>query len=184
MNKKVAYLIFTLLLIIIPLPVLAKQNITLQVDKTDLEVGEEITVRAVVPESLDSYAFMATLQYDTNVFKKINDTNFSLASSSSITYNAQNNKFGIINRPGKITDTFFTIHLKVKENANVGYTNIALTNISSSTGHNKEIFPSTSIKVLVTRDAKEGEEIPNNKENEIKENKEENISAFLPHPLS
>ncbi len=184
MKKRISYLLVLFLIaIILPLNVFGAEKINLKVDKTDLEVGDEITVSAIVPSDLSTYAMLATLKYDQNVFQKIDDSNFSLADSASISYNGANNKFGIINKTGKIEGTIFTIHLKVKEDANVGYTNIALTNISSSDGSTKTEFPMTSTKVFISRDAKEGESIPNNQENEIIEDNETVITASTNIPI-
>ncbi len=164
---------------------MAKENIKLSVDKTDLTVGDEIVVSASVPEGLDSYALIATLKYDNNVFQKIGESDFLASESETITYNALNSKFGIINKTGKIAEegVLFSVRLKVKEDANVGNTNIALTNISSSDGSNTESFEKATVKVFVSRDAKDGEAIPTNKENIIEEDEALLIKTFSNIPL-
>ena len=111
-------------------------GITLTTDKTDLGAGDEIIVTADFPDEAKIYALTATLQYDQNVFEPIDDANFDLSDTSSILYNSNNQKFGIINQTGEAQDSLFSVHLRVKNDANVGDTNIALTNISSSDGGN------------------------------------------------
>ncbi len=187
MNIKIRKIIVSFLIsfLLLPISVFAKDEIELKVDKTDLTINDEIIVSASVPNGLKSYAIIATLKYDTNVFQMIDESNFKVSETETVSYNPENNKFGIINRAGNILEdgNLFSIHLKVKEDANVGDTNIALTNISSSDGTSKITFPTTSTKVSVTRDAKEGEAIPFNKENVIKEDSEEVITTFNNMPV-
>ncbi len=178
MKSKIKYFLFLLLInIYLPINVFAQENIILKVDKTDLQIGDEITIRAITHDTLDSYAFIATLKYDHNVFKEITDTDFSLDETSSITYNKDNKKFGIINKTGKVTNTLFSVRLKVKENANVGFTNIGLTNISSSDGSSSINIPMVSTKVFVSRDAYQGEEVKDTIENTITNENEEVIKV-------
>ncbi len=179
------FVILLTIFMLLPVMVDAQGTITLKSSKTDLTIDDEVVITASVPKGVNSYALMATLKYDTNVFQKIDETNFVLGSTESISYNPDNNKFGIINRAGEIASSgiLFEVHLKVKTDANVGDTNIALTNISSSTGGgSKTTFPTTSIKLSVTRDAKEGEAIPTDQENVISEDSEKVIEAstYLP----
>ncbi len=181
--RKIKYLIIVFLaIVLIPFNnVKASEKVSLKIDKKDLEVGDEITVSASISSDLDAYALLATLKYDKNVFKKIDDSNFSVDELSSVTYNEDTNKFGIINKSGKIAmedGTLFTVHLKVKDDASVGDTNIALTNITYSDGKSKKTLDKVSTKVSVTKDAKDGEVIPQNKENKITEDKEEVILVF------
>lgn len=183
MYKKICLFIFMFLLL--PMSVLAKNKIELNANKTDLTIGDEIVITAKVTEELDSYAIIATLKYDENVFQKIEETNFDLRNASSISYNEYNNKFGIVNRTGTVTEgeNLFSIRLKVKNNATVGNTNIALTNISSSNGSNKISIPSSVVKVLITKDATSEDTINNNEENIITEDNENIISTFTTTPI-
>ncbi len=187
MNIKIKniVLIFLISFLLLPISVFAKDEIELKVDKTDLTINDEIVVSASVPSGLDSYAIMATLKYDTNVFQMIDVDDFVVSQTETISYNKENNKFGIINRTGSIAQNgnLFSVHLKVKKDANVGDTNIALTNISSSDGKDKTTFPTTSVKVLVTRDAEKGESIPTNSENVITADKEKVMATFSNVPI-
>lgn len=185
MNKIKYLLILILIIICLPITVLGAEGITLEVDKTNLNVGDEITVSANVPSDLDAYALMATLKYDKNVFQAIDDSNFAKKDVSSILYSKETNKFGIVNKTGKISTggTLFTVKLKVKDDANVGDTNIALTNISYSDGNGKKTLDMVSTKVFVSRDAKEGEMIPSNTENVITEDIEKDITVPTNTPI-
>ena len=180
-------LVLLMLFILIPFTVNASENeITLKVDKTDLTIGDEVTLSASLPKDFETYAMLATLKYDNNVFQKIDESNFSISDTQMISFNENNNKFGIINKNGQISmggGSFLTVKFKVKEDANVGDTNIALTNISSADGSKKVDFPTTSIKVFVSRDAKEGEIISPNKENVITEDNEDDIKVFSNLPI-
>ena len=180
------YLVILFLMVfLLPTTVFAQENFELKVDKTDLKIGDEITVSANAPSNLDAYALMATLKYDKNVFQTIDDSNFDKKDVSSILYSKETNKFGIINKTGKIStgDTLFTVKLKVKDDANVGNTNIALTNISYSDGNGKKTLDMVSTKVFVSSDAKEGEMIPSNTENDIIEDIEKDITVQTNTPI-
>ena len=186
MENRIKYFILiflTIMLILVPFSVKASDNITLQTSKTDLEVGDELTVSASMPSGVKAYAILATLKFDENVFEKIDNEDFEkIDETLDITYNKQNNKFGIINESGEI-DKLFTVHLRVKEDANVGNTNIALTNISSSDGTVKKTYPTVSKQLSITRDAIDGETLPVNKENEIIEDEENEIKVFTVMPI-
>ncbi len=177
--------IFMLFLVIIFLPfkVMAK-NINLDIDKYDLTIGDEITVSVSLPDEIKAYAVMATFTYDENVFTKIDIDDFSILNKNlNISYNDNTKKFGLINETGKLDNELFQVHLKVKENANVGDTNIALTNIVVSDGTKKEEYNKTIKTILVTRDAKPGEEIPINKSNKVEESKEIETKVFTSKPF-
>lgn len=161
----------------------AGNTIALKVDKNDLQAGDEITVSADLSGEDEVYAITATLQYDQNVFEPISDDNFTIAESESISYNAENNQFGIINQSGEIEDALFEVHLRVKDDANVGNTNIALTNIQSSDGNRKTEYSDVTTQVLVTRDVAEDEVLPQNQENVIAEGKTEEQNVFFTAPF-
>ena len=188
MKEKFKYLlVFLITIILLPISVLAKESVELKIDKTDLKVGDEVKVTASVPNKMEAYAIMATLKYDKNVFQIVNDSNFTIKNDESIKYSKETNKFGIINKTGKISlndgDTLFTVNLKVKDDANVGNTNIALTNITYTDGDKVQNLDTTSLKILVTKDAKDGEIVPANKENEIVEDEENIIKTYNNIPL-
>ena len=142
-------------------------TISLKADKTDLSPGDEITLTADLSDDTKIYALTATLQYDQNVFEPITDNNFTVSSTETVQYNSENNQFGIINQSGAVSDDFLTVRLRVKEDTNVGDTNIALTNITTSDGQTKTSYSTASTKVLVAKDATEGETIPTSQENAI-----------------
>lgn len=161
----------------------ATSTITLKASQTDLSPGDEITVSADLSEIAAIYALTATFQYDQNVFESISDANFTIPDTESIAYNADSNQFGIVNQSGEIDDDLFTIRLRVKDDANVGDTNIALTNISSSDGTNTTEYTTASTKVFVTRDVAEGEVVPTNQENLIAEGTTETQNVFFTTPF-
>ncbi len=179
------YLVILFLMVfLLPMTVFAQEKLELKVDKTDLEIGDEITVSAIVKSDLDTYALIATLKYDQNVFEKLDDSNFSISDTEIITYNQNNNKFGIINKTGRISDregTLFTVKLKVKDDAGTGDTDISLTNISYSNSNNeKEELSSVTTKVSVKGSDKVVEK---ENDSEINENNEEPIKTFTNTPF-
>ena len=178
-NKLTIILLIIILFVILPINVWAKGQIILRVDKTDLEVGEELVVTASVKDETEFYALTATLSYDSSVFEEITPEDFILANEVlDLSYNNETNKFGIVNKVGLISGELFQIHLKAKQNANVGNTNIALTNITSSDGENKITYEKEVLQVLVTKNAQENEVLNNTKPNEITEVQEEVIKVL------
>lgn len=161
----------------------ANGAIILKTDQSDLSAGDEITVTADLPDDRKIYALTATLQYDQNVFDPIEATAFSVPDTAALSYNAENNQFGIVNQDGAVDDNLLVLRLRVKDNANVGDTNIALTNISTSDGQTKTEYSTVSTKVLVTRDAADGEIIATNPENTIAESTSETENVFFTTPF-
>ena len=181
-KSKLKYLIIFLTIIILPIKVMALDSIELKADKTELKAGEELTIKASL-ENPNSKAFLATLKYDEKVFEKIDSTAFTYSDGLvDITYNDSNNKFGIINKAIN-NENLFELHLKVKKDTNVGYTNIALTNITYSDGKTTYGLAKSSLKVYVTRDAKKDEELPTYQENQIEEDTNKSIKTFTNKPI-
>ncbi len=183
-NFKFIMALFLLFILIMPFKnILALDGLKLKVDKTDLKVGDEINVNVIAPDDLNTYAMLATLKYDENVFSKIDDSNFSVDDTKSIAYNADTNKFGIVNKTGQIFGSLFNVRLKVKEDAKVGDTNIGLTNISSSDGNGTISFAPATVKVSVTKDATENDVVSKIEENEIKADEENIQKVFTSSPV-
>ncbi len=167
-----------------PCNVYAKESVNLKVDKTDLEIGDEITVTATMSGNSELYALTAKLVYDNDVFTEIDDSDFDVDDETlNIVYNSKNHKFGMINTSGEISKKLFTVHLKVKKNAKVGDTNIALTDIKTSDGENEIKLKKKSAKVLVTRKATEDEVIQPERPNKVEDTEEVVIKTFTTKPV-
>ena len=178
-------LIAILMFLVLPITVFAKTGIVLTANQNTMEVGEEIVVTASTSENAHLFALTATLNFDRNVFEEIDETAFEITNPNvSVSYSDTTNKFGILNKTGEISGELFKIHLKAKKEGNVGDTNIVLTNITSSDGTNKEVYEKASTQVLVTRDAKEGEEIPNNPVFDAEDREEIELKATSTFPIS
>ncbi len=186
MKAHIKYILTLLIaIVLLPLAVSAREDITLKANKTDLKAGEELIISTNLPSDMDAYTFVATLKYDEKVFERIDDTSFRGEEGLvDVTYNEKTNRFGIINKAGATDDELFTVHLRVKDDANVGNTNIALTNIKASDGNTTTSFETSSLKVYVTRDAKEDEVLPTYDENEITPDEDEVIKSFSTKPIA
>lgn len=168
--------------LMLAMPCLAAGEISLQVDDSDLAAGDEITVSANLLEGIDAYAITGTLQYDRSIFEVLDAADFETSETMSVSYNAVNQKFGIINQTGTVGQRLFSVRLRVREDANVGETNIAFSNITVSDGSNKSTYSTASTQVLVTRDAEDDETISTHAENAIVETSEgvQNVFSNLP----
>ena len=172
------------MMLLLPINVFARDRINLTADKMDLEAKDEIVLTAKLDSKTDFYALTATLAYDQNVFEKITKEDFIIDDENiEIVYNDSNAKFGIINKKGAISPVLFKIHLTVKDNPNVGNTNLALTNIEASDGDDKVTYDEATLKVLVTRDAVAGETVPTNSENDIDLENTKTIRTFSTKPI-
>ncbi len=176
------FFLMVLVMFLVPISVFAKDTITLKVDKTTLEIGDEISVIAKINSGAKYYALTATLSYDESVFESIDDSSFFMPDDTDVIYNTQNKKFGIINKTGEISNELFQVRLKVKKEARAGTSVISLTNISSSDGKSKINFEKTSANVLITKDAKDGEVLPS-QNTQVNEQKEEDIKTFSTKPI-
>ena len=182
-NIKNLFLVY-LLVIVLPITVFASDNIALEVDKTDLEAGDVVTVKANLPLDTKLYALTATLSYDHNVFESLDESSFIADDETlNILYNASNNKFGLINKKGAISEYLFSVKLKVKDNATVGDTYIGLTNITASDGDSKIYYAKQAVKVMVTKDATENDVVTNNKPYEVEDKDEPVLKTFSSKPL-
>ncbi len=156
------YLLVVLSFLLFPAFVKATNDINLNIDKTKLQIGEELNVQANINSDNKIYALTAELQYDNNVFEVINTNDFWLSEDwADIFYNSENHKFGLINKSGLIKNgQFLTFKLKVKEDANVGKTTISLNNIFASDAYQKITFNDAAETVLVIKDANGNETLP------------------------
>ncbi len=184
--KNVKYLLFFILIMFtFPLTVFAQNKIVLSTDKTDLGIGDELTVSAQMSSDDELYAMTATLSYDESVFETIDDRNFEEKDNwSDIVYNSTNKKFGLINKSGEISKNLLSFHLRVKDGANVGSSIISLNNIEASdgTGENK-VFNNVSTEVFVSRDAKDKETIPTKEIQNENQKSEDNVNTLTNHPI-
>ena len=185
--KKMGYFFLLILsFILMPLNVWAKDETQINItsSQTHVDVGQDLEIKTEISTTKNLYALTATLSYDYSVFEEITPEDFILANEVlDLSYNNATNKFGIVNKVGLISGELFQIHLKAKQNANVGNTNIALTNITSSDGENKITYEKEVLQVLVTKNAQENEVINNTKPNEITEVKDEVIKVFTNKPI-
>ncbi len=161
MMKHLKHLLIILTIIFsLPVVVLAKNQVTILSSKKDLKSGDEVLITAKLESDSNLYALMGTLSYDEKVFERIDEKSFSLKDNwSDITYNANNQKFGLINKSSEITENFLSVNLRVKEDAQVGNTTISLSNISASDGKDKIYMANASLEVLVSKEANGNEAI-------------------------
>ena len=183
--KKILFLIVLFGgLLFFPCSVYAKESVHLKVDKKDLELGDEITVTATMSGDSKLYALTAKLVYDNDVFTEIDDSDFEYDDETlNVIYNEKNNAFGMINTNGEISKKLFTVHLKVKKDAKVGDTNIALTDIKTSDGENEVKLKKKSVKILVTRKAVEDEVLQPERPNKVEDTEEVVIKTFTTKPV-
>ncbi len=175
--KKIAVFFITMILFLtIATNVIAVENIELKTTKDKVNLGEELIVS--IDLNLDNkdktslYAYTAKLNYDKDVFEIIDESNFVENENwSDITYNKNNNKFALINKKGKVDENLLQIKLKVKENATLGNTTIAINSVTASDGEKDITLESKTKSIMVVKEGlAEDEIIPSSAEiNDITE---------------
>lgn len=110
---------------------------TLSVSQSELNPKDEFVLYVALDgANNDLLAYTARLSYDKNVFETVSENSFEERDNwSDITYNAENQKFVLINKSGSIDSTeLLQITMRVKENAAPGKTKITLQGITASNG--------------------------------------------------
>ena len=158
MKKKVKQgIILTFLLLvailIIPLSSVysASEKLYLETSKETAIYGDEVTVTLnFKKEEGNLYAYTAKLSYDKDVFEEISKEDFQESESwKDVTYNSENNKFGLINKEGISSQNIIEVKLRVKENAKRGKTKISVTNAIASNGESDTSLGSAEKEVTI-----------------------------------
>ncbi len=186
MNNKIFKKIFLTFIFLMLFPIIGKaQNrVILEANKTDLECGDEVTIKASIDADTKLYALLATLSYDENVFEVIKENDFTSSPAwSEVIYNKENKKFGLINKSGEILDNLLEVTLKVKDDAHAGKTQITLNNISASDGKKNYYFSSKEVEVLVTKDSNNNVLENNQSESNIISSEDKVIKTFKLKPV-
>ncbi len=163
--KKITLILVTILLIIIPLVnVYANDEMQLEISKTELNPGDELTVSVNFnTDRTPIYVYTAKLTYDEEIFEVIEKDDFEEQENwSEITYNKINNKFAITNKTGdESSNKVLKIKFKVKDNAKAGETTISLNNASVSNSTDHVILNGAKANVTIIKDGlEEGESLP------------------------
>ncbi len=152
----------------------AKEKVELNVSKDEVDLGEDIELSINIDEETSIYACTAKLTYDKDVFEMLDTQDFKEQENwSSITYNAKNNKFALINKKGISGEKLLQIKLKVKEDAKPGKTAITINSIKTSDGNKEISLDGSTAEVMILKNGLDKDEsIPTN---DIQEATEENI---------
>ena len=172
MKKTIVAIIF-IFIITFSLNVFAKEKVDLNIDKSSVESGDEITVSInFSKEEQAAYAYTAKLSYDEDVFETIERENFEEQENwSDINYNTKTNKFALINKSGESGKKLVQVKLKVRDEAKQGKTTISVGNVTSTDGENDISIDGNSVEVQV------GDVTTNSTPDEIKNTSNEKISA-------
>ena len=100
------------------------------------------------------FAYTARLSYDKNVFETVSVNSFEEKENwSDITYNADNQKFVLINKSGELNSgEMLQITMRVKDDAAPGKTKITLQGITASDGKDVIEIADGTVEVLVIRE--------------------------------
>ncbi len=183
--KKILFLVVIAIIFLIGRQDIYAKEVSITSDRKDADLGDEITLTVTLDDLKSVYAYTGQLSLDSEVFEAINKSDFEeLGDWSSVSFNNDNNKFGLINKSGTNGNGLFKIRLKVREDAKAGNTKIYLSNSEISDGDNTTKLDNVDVTVLITKNAVEGESIPNNKVNENVTNESKPIKVFSLLPIT
>ena len=151
MKKKISIILTIFFLFAFSINVYAKGKSDIEIDKAEIKRGEEVTITIKLGEEKEIYAYTAKLSYDKEVFEQIKEEDFEEQENwSDITYNANNNKFGLINKSGEAEDeNMLKIKLKAKNDAKAGKTEIEINNIEASDGQQDIAIEGSTVEVEI-----------------------------------
>ena len=134
---------------------IAKANLTSSMQ--EVKGGQEV----VVTLKFDKYkekikginAFKATLDYDKEIFEKVEQKDFKVKNDwEELKYNQGTGEFVAIKKAGSREEDIVQIVLKVKEDVEPGKTNIAIENIITSEGIEDLLLNNTNIQIDIIKD--------------------------------
>ena len=125
---------------------------------TEAAPGEDITLTFSLAGYDDIqegiYALGATLEYDTDIFEAVEESDFeTLSGWEQLRYNADNGQFAVINKNGSMEDeAAFQLTLTTKAQAEIKETTITLKNVSVSEGKEDIFLEDTEFQMAVDSD--------------------------------
>ncbi len=125
---------------------------------TEAVPGEDITLTFSLAGYDDIqeeiYALGATLEYDTDIFESVEESDFeTLSGWDQLRYNADNGQFAVINKNGSMEDEdAFQLTLTAKAQAEIKETTITLKNVSVSEGKEDLFLKDTEFQMSVDSD--------------------------------
>ena len=170
--KKVLGILTTFLILILgATTVFAADKMELNVSKSELNAGDEVSIQVNFDTEESAYAYTAKLNYDENVFERLETDDFEEQDKwSDITFSNLNNKFALINKTGEPTNSIVNIKLKVKEDAKNGNTTITVNSASSSNGEESKNLGTASKEIKINNANAEAEETSPAVTNSVDEN--------------
>lgn len=127
MKKRVVFLI-TIILIITGILLINNKiqatekslSCSIETEETEIKQGEETLITLKINSEEQINAFQAKINYDENIWEKIDESNFETKEGwESLKYNKDNKEFNVINKQDKTNKEILKIKLKAKDNANI-----------------------------------------------------------------
>lgn len=152
---------------------------SMNIETTEIEQSKETTIYLKVNSNEKINAFQAKIIYNENVWEEIDENNFVVEDGwEGLKYNKENKQFIVINKEEEVKQNILKINFKVRNNANVGNTELAINEIIASDGKeeltSEKLSQEVSIKInesLIENSDKSTEpskpETPSNTENII-----------------
>lgn len=140
--------------------VFGADNPEMQVSSGTMEAapGEDITLTFSLAGYDDIqegiYALGATLEYDTDIFESVEESDFeTLSGWEQLRYNADNGQLAVINKNGSVeNEAAFQLTLTAKAQAEIKETTITLKNVSVSEGKEDLFLKDTEFQMSVDSD--------------------------------
>ena len=203
MKKRVVFLITIILISISILMISNKIQATektlscgMETEEAEIKQGEETSITLKVNSEEQINAFQAKINYDENIWEKIDESNFETKDGwESLKYNKDSKEFNVINKQDKTNKEILKIKLKAKDNANIENTEITIDGIVASDGNIEFKNEKLTQKILIKENPAEKNdeenkiETPSNSENknnsngndlELEKKLKEKLPSILP----
>lgn len=171
MKKRVVFLI-TIILISASILMISNKiqatekslSCSIETEEAEIKQGEETLITLKINSEEQINAFQAKINYDENIWEKIDESNFETKEGwESLKYNKDNKEFNVINKQDKTNKEILKIKLKAKDNANIENTEITIDGIVASDGNIEFKNEKLTQKILIKEKSAE----KNDEENKI-----------------
>ena len=182
MKKKIVFMITTI--IILASSLLFYSNIqatnktlkcNIEVDKTEIKQGEEISIILKMNNENNMNALKAKINYDNDIWEELEQSNFITKDGwENVKYNKNNKEFIIINKQETINQDILEVKFKSKNNAKVNNTEIKIEEIVAA-NENEEVTSEDLVQKISIKINENSikEDKPSNSEDNSTSNKTE-----------
>lgn len=182
MKKKIVFMITTIIILVSSLLFYSNIQATnktlkcnIEVDKTEIKQGEEISIILKINNENNMNALKAKINYDNDIWEELEQNNFITKDGwENVKYNKNNKEFIIINKQETVNQDILEVKFKSKNNAKVNNTEIKIEEIVAA-NENEEVTSEDLVQKISIKINENSikEDKPSNSEDNSTSNKTE-----------